>query len=64
MKVTQLIEPTSLYVPSHYGRNVAEQRIANGVGVAQMDFVPFHVEPGYGGTMSQEVIVTVKKAGA
>lgn len=64
VKVTQLIEPTSLYVPSHYGRNVAEQRIANGVGVAQMDFVPFHVEPGYGGTMSQEVIVTVKKAGA
>ena len=61
VKVTQLIEPTSLYVPSHYGRNVAEQRIANGVGVAQMDFVPFHVEPGYGGTMSQEVIVTVKK---
>ncbi len=64
VKVTQLIEPTSLYLPSHYGRNVPEQREAVGVGLSQMDFVPFHVEPGYGGTMSQEVVVTVKKVGA
>lgn len=64
VKVTQRIEPTSIYLPSHYGCSVPEQRTAYNVGLRQMDFVPFHIEPGYGGTMSQETIVTVKKVGA
>lgn len=64
VKVTQRIEPTSIYLPSHYGCSVPEQKTAYNVGLRQMDFVPFHIEPGYGGTMSQETIVTVKKVGA
>lgn len=62
--VTPRINPTAIYLPSHYGCSVPEQRTAYKVGLRQMDFVPFHVEPGYGGTMSQEVVVTVKKVGA
>ena len=62
--VTPRINPTAVYLPSHYGCSVPEQKTAYQVGLRQMDFVPFHVEPGYGGTMSQEALVTVKKAGA
>ena len=62
--VTNRIEPTSIYMPSHYGCSVEDQHTAYGVGLRQMDFVPFHIEPGYGGTMSQETLVTVKKVGA
>ena len=62
--VTQRIEPTSIYLPSHYGCSVPEQTTAYQVGLRQMDFVPFHIEPGYGGTMSQETVVTIKKVGA
>lgn len=64
IKVTERLEPTSLYLPSHYGRMIPEQHVSYGVGLSQMDFVPFHIEPGYGGTMAQEVLVTVKKVGA
>ncbi len=64
VKATQRIEPGSIYLPSHYGCSVPEQKTAYNVGLRQMDFVPFHIEPGYGGTMSQETIVTVKKVGA
>lgn len=64
IKVTERIEPTSLYLPSHYGRMIPEQQLSYGVGLSQMDFVPFHLEPGYGGTMAQEAVVTVKKVGA
>ncbi len=64
VKVTERLEPTSIYLPSHYGRMIPEQQTSYGVGLSQMDFVPFHIEPGYGGTMSQEVIVTVSKVGA
>ena len=61
---TPRINPTAIYLPSHYGCSVKEQKTAYGVGLRQMDFVPFHIEPGYGGTMSQETVVTVKKVGA
>ncbi|MDO4290486.1 MAG: molybdopterin-dependent oxidoreductase [Eggerthellaceae bacterium] len=63
IKVTERIEPTSIYLPSHYGRMIPEQHVSYGIGLSQMDFVPFHIEPGYGGTMAQETVVTVKKAG-
>lgn len=59
--VTQRINPEALYVPSHYGCSVPEQTTAYGVGLRQMDFVPFRIEPGYGGVCSQEATVTVKK---
>ena len=41
-----------------------EEKTAYGVGLRQMDYVPFRIEPGYGGICSQEAVVTVKKVGA
>lgn len=64
VKVTERIEPTSIYLPSHYGCSSPDQHTAFGVGLRQMDFVPFHLEPAYGSAMTQEVVVTVKKVGA
>lgn len=64
VKVTERINPTALYMPSHYGCTSPEQHTAFGVGLRQMDFVPFHIEPAYGGAMTQEAVVTVKKVGA
>ena len=63
-KVTQRINPTALYMPSHYGCSSPDQHTAYEVGLRQMDFVPFHLEPAYGGAMTQEAVVTVKKVGA
>lgn len=63
-KVTERIRPGVLFVPSHYGCSSAEQETAYGVGLRQMDFVPFDMEPGYGGACTQETAVSVKKVGA
>ena len=63
-KVTQRINPTALYMPGHYGCTAREQTNAYGVGLRHMDYVPFRIEPGYGGACTQETTVTVKKAGA
>lgn len=63
-KVTQRINPTTLYMPSHYGCTSPDQHTAYGVGLRQMDFVPFQIEPAYGAVMSQEAVVSVKKVGA
>ena len=63
-KVTQRINPTALYMPSHYGCSAPDQHTAYNVGLRQMDFVPFRMEPGYGSAMTQEAVVTVKKVGA
>lgn len=64
VKVTERINPTALYMPSHYGCSSPEQHTAYNVGLRQMDFVPFHMEPAYGAAMTQETTVTVKKVGA
>lgn len=64
VKVTQRINPEALYLPSHYGCSSPQQRTAYNVGLRQMDFVPFLLEEGYGGTCSQETYVTVEKVGA
>ena len=64
VKVTQRINPTALYMPSHYGCSSPDQHTAYEVGLRQMDFVPFHLEPAYGGACTQEAVVTVKKVGA
>ena len=63
-KVTQRMNPTALYMPSHYGCSSPDQHTAYEVGLRQMDFVPFHMEPAYGGACTQEAVVTVKKVGA
>ncbi len=63
-KVTQRINPTALYMPSHYGCSSPDQHTAYEVGLRQMDFVPFRMEPAYGAACTQETVVTVKKVGA
>ena len=62
--VTEAINPTAVYLPSHYGCSAKDLKTGYGVGLRQMDFVPFQLEPGYGSAMTQEVLVTVKKVGA
>ena len=64
VKVTERMNPTALYMPSHYGCSSPEQHTAYNVGLRQMDYVPFHMEPAYGAAMTQETTVTVKKVGA
>ena len=63
-KVTQRMNPTALYMPSHYGCSSPDQHTAYEVGLRQMDYVPFRMEPGYGSACTQETVVNVKKAGA
>lgn len=64
VKVTERINPTALFMPSHYGCTSASEHTANGVGLRVMDFVPFAIEPGYGSAMTQESVVSVMKVGA
>ena len=63
VKVTERLNPTAIYLPSHYGCSSKDQHTAYGVGLNVMDFVPFHIEPGYGGAMTQETVVKMQKAG-
>ncbi len=62
--VTQRIHPEAIYIPSHYGISSPDQHTAYGVGLRQMDFVPYRLEEGYGGACTQETYVTVEKVGA
>ena len=62
--VTERINPEALYMPSHYGCSSKDEKTAYGFGLRQMDFVPFRIEPGYGGICSQEASVSVRKVGA
>jgi thiosulfate reductase/polysulfide reductase chain A len=61
--VTERLTPGCVWMPSHYGCAVPEQKNAYNVGLRQMDFVPFRVEPGYGGACTQEAFVKVEKVG-
>ena len=63
-RVTQRVMPGVVFLPSHYGNTSSQLERANGFGVNINDFVPFHLEPEVGAAMSQEVVVTLKKAGA
>ncbi len=63
VKTTQRINPSTLYMPSHYGVTVKEQTTAYGIGVRPADFQTYALEPGYGSTMTHEIVVSVKKVG-
>lgn len=63
VKVTERINPTALWLATHYGCPVPERHTAYGVGLRNVDFVPFDIEPGYGSSMLQEIVVRVKKIG-
>ena len=62
--VTELIEPSALYLASSYGIQEEQQHQATGRGVRQASFAAFNLEPGYGAPLLQETMVTVGKAGA
>lgn len=63
VKVTQRLKPGVLFLPSHYGGASSWQTRAFDYGINLANFVPVHIEPGVGSCMSQEVAVTVRKAG-
>ncbi len=62
--VTQLIEPSAVYMACHYGVENEDEKNANDLGVRQASFVPFALETGYGAPLLQESMVTITKAGA
>lgn len=64
VKVTQRMNPTAIFMPPAYGCSSEQQHTAYGIGLRSTDFSPYQLEPGYGSTMSHEVLVTVKKVGA
>lgn len=64
VKVTELLNPTCIWMPSGYGCNSPDLTNAYGVGLSFMSFVPFQRDPYYGATMSQEALVKVRKVGA
>ena len=61
VKVTERLKPGVLFLPTHYGGTSPYLTRAQGFGLNMMDFVPLHLEPGVGSTMSQEVAVKVRK---
>jgi thiosulfate reductase/polysulfide reductase chain A len=64
VKVTERLNPTAIWIPTHYGGSSPELKAGYGIGLGHMDFVPFMVEPGVGSAMTQEVCVTVRKVDA
>lgn len=61
VKVTELLHPDCIWIPSAYGGFSPKAEVAYGVGVNYNDFLPMQVEPIAGSVMGQEVIVTVRK---
>ena len=63
VKVTELLHPDCVWLPSTYG--VQSKKLEHGynVGVNFNDFAPVMVDPLSGTTMAQEVIVKVRKEG-
>ena len=66
VKVTERVKPGGrTFLPTRYGEILPQyQSRANGYGLNMMDFIPLHLEPGAGSTMSQEVAVKVRKVEA
>lgn len=61
VKVTELLHPDCVWVPSTYGGFSPMNKTAYEVGINFNDFVPIMVEPLSGATMAQEVIVSIRK---
>lgn len=61
-KVTQRLRPGVIFMPTHYGNTSPYLTRALDFGLNFMDFVPYHMEPGVGSAMTQEVAVKVRKA--
>lgn len=63
VKVTEMLHPECVWLPSTYGGFSPSNRTAFQQGINYNDFVPSRVEPLSGGCMVQEVIVRVRKGG-
>jgi len=61
VKVTELLYPECVWIPSTYGGYSPKNTTAYNVGVNFNDFIPVMVEPYSGSTMSQEVVVKIRK---
>lgn len=61
VRVTELLHPDCVWVPSTYGGFSPMNKTAYEVGINFNDFVPIMVEPLSGATMAQEVIVSIRK---
>ena len=61
VKVTELLHPDCVWVPSAYGGFSKKARTAYGVGINYNDFLPSMVEPIAGSVMGQEIIVRIRK---
>lgn len=61
VKVTQLLHPDCVWIPSAYGGFSPKDKTAYGVGINYNDFIPAMVEPIAGSVMGQEVVVTIRK---
>ncbi|AOM82387.1 respiratory selenite reductase catalytic subunit SrrA [Salisediminibacterium beveridgei] len=61
--VTQLIHPECVWIPSAYGAFSHKIKEGYQLGINYNDFIPMMIEPYSGSTMSQEVVVQVRKGG-
>jgi thiosulfate reductase/polysulfide reductase chain A len=62
--VTERLNPTAIWIPSHYGGSSPELAQSFGVGIPHMEYVPFDIEPDVGSAMTHETLVTVRKVSA
>jgi len=63
-KVTERLNPTAIWIPTHYGGNSPELKPGYGIGIAHMKMISFDTEPKIGSAMTHEIIVTVRKVEA
>ena len=61
VKVTEMLHPECVWVPSGYGNFSPREKVGYQQGMNYNDFAPSRVEPLSGGCMVQETIVTVRK---
>ena len=63
VKVTELLHPDCVWIPSAYGGFSERLKTAYQQGINYNDFIPARVEPLSGTVMGQEVVVKVSKGG-
>jgi thiosulfate reductase/polysulfide reductase chain A len=59
--VTERLNPTAIWIPTHYGGSSPKLTQGFGVGIPHMEYVPFDIEPDIGSAMTHETLVKVRK---
>jgi thiosulfate reductase/polysulfide reductase chain A len=62
--VTERINPSCVWMPTHYGGSSPYLTQGYEVGIPHMEYVPFEFQPDVGTPMTQETTVTIKKVSA